>query len=553
MIFGNFSINDKKPHWKFLLVCDGIAFLVIIGLSIYILQPLISFGTATTTDSIYYLDVSQNIADGFGLVESTYLLGPEKFKPLTSWPPLYPFILSFFASPHLTGPIEATRLAFVSLAITVMLMYFILRQFLGIFLALLGSLILLFSHPILTVFSYAWSETLFIPLLLFACLIGNFCIRFSDTIKTSRQIFCVLGLTISLVALVYCRYIGIVFIIFLPLTWLLGKNKKILLKYYISAIVLYIGLVSILLSRNFSLTGNFGGISRQNSTKSILNNFSDLWGAIQIQFSYSPDLFWPILLVVLVAILIKYFENQESTVRGSANNKPPPKIIWICLVGVTSYLVSLLLLRSFYDFDRIDTRLISLIWPFIIIILFFGINIKWSFKYNIIIRSLIFICPIILITLIFNRGLAVYNQVLIVQQCYKKTYGFYAYPSEKYKYNNMTLEIVDKDSKKFLRMMHDLSKFKYVGTLISDYSDPRIIQLMTGIKSRKLPSGKINDEAVKLINNADENGMVLILNDSAKDYIYSYYKNNQNIPLGNKYFLNTYQALLIPLPLPRAD
>jgi hypothetical protein len=553
VIFGNFSINDKKPHWKFLLVCDGIAFLIIIGLSIYILQPLISFGTATTTDSIYYLDVSQNIADGFGLVESTYLLGPEKFKPFTSWPPVYPFVLSFFASPHLTGPIEAARLAFVSLTITVMLMYFILRQFLGIFLALLGALILLFSHPILTVFSYAWSETLFIPLLLFACLIGNFCIKSSDTIKIPRHISCVLGLTISLVALVYCRYIGIVFIIFLPLTWLLGKNKKTLLKYYISAIVLYIGLVSILLSRNLSLTGNLGGISRQNSTKSILNNFSDLWGAIQIQFSYSPDLFWPILLVVLVAILIKYFANRESIIKHSANNKTTPKIIWICLVGVTSYLVSLLLLRSLYEFDRIDTRLISLIWPFIIIILFFGINLKWNFEYNIIIKSLIFICSIVFLTLIFNRGLAVYNQVLFIQQIYKKTYGFYGYPSEKYKYNNMTLKIVENDSKKFVRMIYDLKKFKYADTLITDFSDPRIIQLLSGIKSRKFPSGEINSETVKLINNADENGMVLIINDSTKDYIYSYYKNNQNIPPGNKHFLNEYQALLIPLPLPRAD
>ena len=91
-------------------------------MSIYFLKTLISFGTATTPDSIHYLDVSQNIADGLGLVENTYLLGPEKFKPFTLWPPLYPFLLSFFAEPNLSGPVEAARLSITMLPITILLM-----------------------------------------------------------------------------------------------------------------------------------------------------------------------------------------------------------------------------------------------------------------------------------------------------------------------------------------------------------------------------------------------------------------------------------------------
>jgi hypothetical protein len=136
-------------------IIEGFFLLIIIALSLYLLKTLILFGTAITPDSIRYLDVSQNVSDGFGLVENTYLLGPEKFKPLTAWPPLYPLILSLFDSPHTAGSVEAARFSFISLPITVLLMYFLLRQITSRFISLLFSLLFLFSHPILAVFSYA--------------------------------------------------------------------------------------------------------------------------------------------------------------------------------------------------------------------------------------------------------------------------------------------------------------------------------------------------------------------------------------------------------------
>ena len=224
---------------KFSIIIESSFFLILIGSSLYLLKTLILYGTAVTPDSINYLDVSQNISDGFGIVENTYLLGPEKFKPLTTWPPLYPVVLSFFDSSYTSGSVEAARLSFISLPITIILMYLLLKQTTSKFIALLFSMIFLFSHPILTVFSYAWSETLLIPLILLALLTSVLCIKFSSSANSSKHKLCLLILTVSIILLPYCRIIGIIFFIIIPITFFLSKKRKPIIGYYIISCFLY--------------------------------------------------------------------------------------------------------------------------------------------------------------------------------------------------------------------------------------------------------------------------------------------------------------------------
>ena len=540
----NILINKFTKPKRFSIIIECFFFLLIIGLSLYVLKTIILYGTAVTPDSIQYLDVSQNFSDGYGIVKNTYSLAPEKFKPLTSWPPLYPIILSFFDSSYTSGSVEAARLSFIILPITIILMYLLLKQTTSKFVAFLFSVIFLFSHPILTVYSYAWSETIFINLILMALLASVLCIKFSSAANSPKHKFCILVLTVSTIFLPYCRIIGIIFFFIIPITFFLSKNRKPIIGYYIISCILYIVSIGILLARNYFHSGFWGGLDRKATSKGLHENIGDLLDAIQVQFLFSYEMLWISILAVLVSLAIKYFVKLESSTKQELYFEERKNIILITAGCLISYLLALLVLRSISSFDAIDTRLISPAWPFVIIILALIFNYGWNSR-NYIFSVLFFTSSIILILPIINQHYEVYTKVVtnLKSNQHHQQLGFKN--NSKLLYNDI---FRGQNWTTFKNMIYDLKQINEIDLLITE--KPKDFQFLSGIRSRKFPSDNITDDTIKLINESADKGLILIMRQQSIQNLNSYYKFNIKKLNYNKNFYKKYRALLVPLPLP---
>ena len=534
-----------KPK-RFSIIIESFFFLLIIGLSLYVLKTIILYGTAVTPDSIQYLDVSQNISDGYGIVRNTYSLGPEKFKPLTTWPPLYPIILSVFDSSYTSGSVEAARLSFIILPITIILMYLLLKQTTSKFIALLFSVIFLFSHPILTVYSYAWSETIFINLILMALLASVLCIKFSSAANSPKHKFCIIVLTVSIIFLPYCRYIGIIFFIIIPITFFLSKNRKPIIGYYIISCILYIVSIGILLARNYFYSGFWGGFKRKISSKGLNENIGDLLDAIQVQFLFSYEMLWLSILAVFASIAIKYFVRFKSSINQERYLEERKNIILITACCLVSYLLALLILRSISTFDAIDTRLISPAWPFVIIILAIIFSIGWDSRVHIV-GVLLLLGSSILIFPIINQHYEIYNEVVTNlnnnQRHHQQILGFKM--NNKKPYNDI---FRGQNWTTFKNMIYDLKQINEIDLLITE--KPKHFQFLSGIRSRKFPSDNITDDTIKLINESADKGLILIMRQQSIQNLNSYYKFNIKKLNFNQNFFIKYGAFLVPLPLP---
>lgn len=534
---------DRLARIKPSFVIEGTFFLVIIGLSLYLQMTLILNGTAVTPDSIRYLDVSQNISDGFGVVESTYSLGPDKFKPLTVWPPLYPYILSFFNSPYTSGSVEAARLSFIILPTTIILIYLLLKKITSKTIAFLFSILFLLSHPILTVFSYAWSETLFIPLLLCALITCMLSIKYSSEANSPKHKIFLTIFTISIIALSYCRFIGIIFFIFIPLAFFLSKNKKLVIVHYIISCLLYVIFVGFMLTRNFFLTGFFGGGGRKEAWRGLYENIGDFFDALQVQFLFSFGMLWLSIFFVLALIFIKYLIRSKSLIDHNIYLEGKKNLTIISVIGLISYLAALLILRSIVRFDVIDTRLISPIWPFIIILLTLVFSYGWYSRFTIY-SILILASSLFLIFPILNQHYEVYNNALINLKNNKAYLGFYS--NSKTPYHDFRGR--DMIPLALENMIYDLKKIDDIDLLITE--TPKDIQFLSGIRSRKFPPGKITDVTIKLINKSSKRGFILLRNQYVIYYLNSYYGfNHRNLKFNSDLYKN-YKVLLVPLPLP---
>jgi 4-amino-4-deoxy-L-arabinose transferase-like glycosyltransferase len=142
------------PGWFPLLV---MAMVASIGGALVVFTT--EWGAGVTRDSTIYINAARNLLMGYGLSH-------PPGTPLTHYPPLYPLVLSLSG---LLGkdPLDGARwvqafLLFATLWCSVMMIF---RATSGSLLAwLTGFLLLLTSQTVIYVYSFAWSESLFILL-----------------------------------------------------------------------------------------------------------------------------------------------------------------------------------------------------------------------------------------------------------------------------------------------------------------------------------------------------------------------------------------------------
>lgn len=324
----------------------------------FITFSLTPYGVATTVDSLGYLHAARSVAQGNGvMVPDTDLASDAMEKPMTWWPPLYPVALSPFAA---TGSVERgarlfNGLMLIALSVTFLLL---LARLGSPLLGLAGAVWLTIQVPTLTLYTYAWSETLFLPLVLASYL---FALRYREQQKTRELVIAALFLT----AACYTRYIGLAFVLPLAvMAWHGHKNLRAqLLRVTAVGGFILLSLLPLFL-RNVSLTGEASGLERANTGSSILANLNaagDLLGVHLLGGAPGWLVILALAALVCGALLIVVHLKRKNDAASASNSLTD---ILLPLFWALSYLVTIVVLRSFKEFD-LDLRMVSPVIPFV--------------------------------------------------------------------------------------------------------------------------------------------------------------------------------------------
>ncbi len=147
----------KIPPIAYVLIPIGIA-----G-SIF-MSWLTPFGVGIYVDTLYYVTSARNLLAGIGMGRVT---GLGDFKPITAISPFYPFVLAFFhllKIPELTTARWISILAFGLSIILVGLIVF--QRTHSHFFCIFSAILILFSNPVLRIYSWAMTEALYLVLML---------------------------------------------------------------------------------------------------------------------------------------------------------------------------------------------------------------------------------------------------------------------------------------------------------------------------------------------------------------------------------------------------
>ncbi len=321
-----------------------------------IFSNLTPYGSATTPDSLSYLDLAYNIKDGKGFVTTDFSIekaGHDAVLIQRAWPPLYPKLLSLFISSN--NDVKTTsKISFVLYLISACLLFLIFNQYYKTLYSLILASAIIITIPFITVFTYIWSETLFITCLIFLFYIIKIYLStpFEKEIEKSFFLSCI---TLILIALMLTRYIGIAYSIILPALFLYSKSCKKHQMLIIFFTGIYLSAITLFLFQNYSLTGSISGFQRPESDKTLSEVILDIFSAIQILL---PQSFITYCLVIPFIVIFIYAQKKLYSGK-QADGFPDLKYLYILLASLVSYVISLITLRSFKTFDTLDIRLIA--------------------------------------------------------------------------------------------------------------------------------------------------------------------------------------------------
>ena len=240
------SFASTAAFWACLLALSAAG----VGLLLYS-TPL---GVGLSWDSFTYITSARGLLEGLGLARLT---GCGELKPMTGYPPLYPLVLAGFEWVGLKAVRAARVISALSLGATVILTGILARRMTRSSLAaLLAGLIALSSSTLLAVYSWAWTEPLFVVL----CL-G--CFLFLSYYLQSQRAWALLGASACLCLAMLLRYAGlallattvVALVIDLCRTRAHGAQSK--WKYMAAGLALGASPLAVWMARNFSLRGNF--------------------------------------------------------------------------------------------------------------------------------------------------------------------------------------------------------------------------------------------------------------------------------------------------------
>jgi len=316
---------------------------------------------AYTMDSLTYRDAALNFMSGNPMQSTNVVtLFPER-QPLIVWPPAYPAI---WASAAYLGNADIDAVPSILnpilLGMTLLIVFWIClmitrKPFIACVVAIMSG----FVPSTMTVYGHAWSETLFIPLILlsYAALLRY---------RISREKFIWIAVAAIFIGLAnWVRYAGVAFlpILVFSIFVLSGAAFGKRIMHATGAVLLSTALVFPLWFRNWQLSGNISGSNRGGSGNpdqwvNDVVTIADLFEHSLFAFDYAirSNLEIPILLTIVFATIGAFRRHGTQWLR--------PVEIWLPIVWLTGYLLFLLYARVAQKGVPMDLRMLAVAFPF---------------------------------------------------------------------------------------------------------------------------------------------------------------------------------------------
>ncbi len=311
------------------------------------------YGINLSPDSTVYMKWSQNILDN-GI---KFIITNND----ANWPPLYPIIVAVFSKTLNLDPVIFARhlnccLIFFCCLFTIALLKRISQKFSIIF-----GFFIPWSIPFNFVFSFAWSE----PLFIFILLLIIFSLKKTDY---KHMILC--GCLTSFAILT--RYAGVTIVmtvclyIFIQKIELAAKIKKCFCYAFIptSTYIIY-------LARNYYFSKTLMG-PRSTSNTGLISNCNRAFSTVTSWFNGSYSFLFAFLLLVLGAylyiILVRHNMNFTSLIHSCVKL---PETVKFSFCFILVYSVFIIISSTTTAYNLIDDRLMAPIFPFALIIAHF--------------------------------------------------------------------------------------------------------------------------------------------------------------------------------------
>jgi len=317
---------------------------------------------AYTMDSLTYRDVGFNFIAGHPMQSSNVIASKPEYLPLLIWPPAYPALwasvtqltnVDIDAVPSLLNP--------VLLCITTLSIFWVCWRVTGSStIACIVATVNAFVPGSMIVYGHAWSETLFIPLLLLAY-------AAFWKYRMSKDKFIWLAAAAIFIGMAnWTRYAGIVFIPILGVSVLAASGaafaKRIL--HAMGAILLGVALALPLWLHNWQLAGNISGSTRGGAANGrLLQDVSTIVDLIEHSFfAFSMVLRANLEIPIFIAIL--YVTIRTFRRQGTQWLRPPE--IWLPIIWSAGYLLFLLYARTAQTGVPLDLRMLAVAFPFLL-------------------------------------------------------------------------------------------------------------------------------------------------------------------------------------------
>jgi len=276
-----------------------IQFFLIPFCSALILAQFTRFGVGANPDSVQYIFAAKNLLEGNGLL--VYSINGE-IVPMTHWPPLYPIILALFGYFGVNLSTSANYLNMLLWFTTIVIFSFVINQvFSNNYLySILATIFLGTSINLLRLYSFAWSEPIYITFMLL-------CIYYLYRYLSNISLFSLI-LSAGFASLSFLtRYAGISLIITAVFSIFLLTQKNAIYKIKSSFLfsIIAIGGNLLFFVRNY-LVGN--NITNRDVTLKIFN----LYDLKQLIYSFSswfiplrlPDLIRNAISFIIILFII---------------------------------------------------------------------------------------------------------------------------------------------------------------------------------------------------------------------------------------------------------
>ncbi|MCK4223560.1 MAG: glycosyltransferase family 39 protein [candidate division Zixibacteria bacterium] len=359
-------MNLFKNNFIFSLLYATLAFVVI-----YVIT---SGGLGISVDSENYL----TIANGF-----TQQRWGESFNPV--WPPFYPLTIAAIKALRLAELVDAARivsiLSFVILVVTIFLLGLQLQ---GKFTAHFSAISTMFLAPLIYLYSFCWSETMYImfSLLFFFMLI--LLLKAPEERRTKYLIWS--GIFAGLATIT--RYVGfsligtgILSILFLSnyLPWS-KKFKKTLTFMLVASIPVFLHYLTCFYY--YGLAGKTQFPPKYSFVHQLSRFFSTIyhdflsfdlsfWNYVFF-FEWRFPFFWLRIIVLLctLILLVLFFKSVFSSKLSKALLKPPIGMIFYFVL----YSSIILYIGSTIAIDPTGSRFTVPLYPFILLLVFFSVS-----------------------------------------------------------------------------------------------------------------------------------------------------------------------------------